>query len=341
MVTALLLRRSGIESLVVERRDGQSALPKAHIINQRSVEILGEAGVLAQVQAVASPHENMVSVDWYTSFAGPSALHGREVGRIDAWGGGAQLAEHEAASPYHTTNLSRMKLEPILLAELKRTAPGGVLLGHEIRDYRDLGDRVRAHIWDRATGREFIVEADYLVGADGGRTVAAPAGIEMVGQRDLVKMISAHISVELSELNPNPGASTYWFVNPDKGGSLDSGNMVVGGRGWGADADEWVFNLGKAVDDPVDVPDSYFVEHVRRAVGVTDLDVKVHRISQWTIESVIATRFGQGRVYLVGDSAHRHPPTGAGRLVAACSTRTNVSAAGRRALLRALIGGIA
>jgi len=311
LVMSLLLREFGVEALVIERRDGMPALPKAHIINQRSVEILHEAGVGAALRAVGSPHENMVSVAWYTSFAGPAPLHARELGRVDAWGGGAQLAEHQAASPYYTTNLAQMKLEPILLARLREVAPDAILLNHEVTTFEDHGDGVRARVVDCATGEEFSVDADYLVGADGGRTVGDVLGIELLGQRDLVRMVSAHITADLSAVNPDPGASMYWFVNPDKGASLDSGNLVkIGGRGWGADSDEWVFNLGKQVDDPVEIGEDYFVDHVRRALNLPELDVTVHRVSQWNIESVIATSFSRGRVHLIGDAAHRNPPTG-------------------------------
>jgi len=36
----------------------------------------------------------------------------------------------------------------------------------------------------------------------------------------------------------------------------------------------------------------------------------IHKITRWTIEGVLAAKFREGRVFLVGDAAHRHPPTG-------------------------------
>ena len=41
-----------------------------------------------------------------------------------------------------------------------------------------------------------------------------------------------------------------------------------------------------------------------------DLDAKVHVVSRWSMEGILADRFRVGRVFLVGDAAHRHPPTG-------------------------------
>ena len=38
--------------------------------------------------------------------------------------------------------------------------------------------------------------------------------------------------------------------------------------------------------------------------------MKIHRITRWSVEAVIASAFKVGRVLRLGDAAHRHPPTG-------------------------------
>src|SRR5436190_6257154 len=89
LTASILLSTLGIESLLVERRTGESGLPKAHIISPRSMEIFDQCGMSQRVLAVSSPHESMSQVVWMTSFAGPTDLHGRELARGDSWGGGA------------------------------------------------------------------------------------------------------------------------------------------------------------------------------------------------------------------------------------------------------------
>ena len=49
---------------------------------------------------------------------------------------------------------------------------------------------------------------------------------------------------------------------------------------------------------------------MRLALGLGDMPIKVHKITRWAMEGVLATKFREGRVFLVGDAAHRHPPTG-------------------------------
>ena len=49
---------------------------------------------------------------------------------------------------------------------------------------------------------------------------------------------------------------------------------------------------------------------MRAAVGLVDTPIEIHQITRWSVDAVMASRFQVGRVFLVGDAAHRHPPTG-------------------------------
>src|SRR4029450_1294549 len=49
---------------------------------------------------------------------------------------------------------------------------------------------------------------------------------------------------------------------------------------------------------------------MKEAPGLPHLEPRVHVISRWSMEGILADRFRVGRVFLVGDAAHRHPPTG-------------------------------
>ena len=52
------------------------------------------------------------------------------------------------------------------------------------------------------------------------------------------------------------------------------------------------------------------LERMRSTLGIADFSPEIFRISAWVMEGVIADRFRSGRVFLLGDAAHRHPPTG-------------------------------
>ena len=51
------------------------------------------------------------------------------------------------------------------------------------------------------------------------------------------------------------------------------------------------------------------IPRIREILKIPDLEVKVHKISHWTIESALAKKYREGRIFLAADAAHRHPPT--------------------------------
>src|SRR5271165_1515357 len=62
----------------------------------------------------------------------------------------------------------------------------------------------------------------------------------------------------------------------------------------------------------------------RQALGLPDLPMKIHKITRWSVEAVMASAFRAGRVFLVGDAAHRHPPTGGLGLTSAIHDAQNL-----------------
>lgn len=52
--TALLLARMGVMSIAISRHKGTANTPRAHIFNQRAMEVLRDAGLEKQLETVAS-----------------------------------------------------------------------------------------------------------------------------------------------------------------------------------------------------------------------------------------------------------------------------------------------
>jgi 2,4-dichlorophenol 6-monooxygenase len=50
----------------------------------------------------------------------------------------------------------------------------------------------------------------------------------------------------------------------------------------------------------------------------------IHKITRWSVEAVLASKFQVGRVFLLGDAAHRHPPTGGLGLTSAIHDAQNL-----------------
>lgn len=311
LTASMLLSHQGVGSYLVSRYAGTSILPKAHVLNQRTMEIFSEVGVAPEILARSTPAENMRSTGWYTGVAGPHDGYGRRIGRLDAWGAGYTDPDFVAASPFRTANLPQIRLEPLLKAHAQSYRTATVRFHHELLELDQDAAGVTATVLDRDTDERYTVRADFVIGADGGRTVGSLLGVGMSGPTNLMRMVSTHLSANLSEYLDDPDVLIRWLVNPDFGGSWASGVLVaMGPDHWGPDSEEWVFHLSFDADDPDALDPDKVLARIRATLGIADFDPVVHHISPWVMEGVLADRFRVGRVFLLGDAAHRHPPTG-------------------------------
>jgi 2,4-dichlorophenol 6-monooxygenase len=311
LTASMLLSTYGVDSLLISRSPHTSKLPKAHVLNQRTMEIFTEVGVADAVYDRGAPPENMKATAWYAGLSGDHENYGRELGRLEVWGGGYTDPDYIAASACRTTNLPQIRLEPVLKAHAESLGRSEIRFNHELLSLEQDEGGVTARILDRANEEQYSVRADYLLGADGGRVVGAAAGIGMSGPRDIMKLVSVHMGADLSERVGDDEVLIRWLVNPDFGGSWASGVLVpMGPDHWGPKSEEWVFHMEYATNDPDAMQEEKVLERMRATLGIADFSPRIFRISDWVMEGVIADRFRSGRVFLLGDAAHRHPPTG-------------------------------
>jgi 2,4-dichlorophenol 6-monooxygenase len=308
LTCSMLLSQLGVESLLVSALPTTSILPKAHVLNQRTMEILDDVGVAAPIFAKSTPAENMRAMGWYAGFSGPDPDMGRQIAKIESWGDGYTNLNWMQASPYRSANLPQIRLEPIMKARAEELNPGNVRFHHELTRLEQDDDGVSAWVTDHDTGTEYTVRARYLLGCDGGRTIPRMVGIPLEGLGVIAQTATAHISADLSKLAHDPDVLIRWIWCPA------IGEMAVlvpmGPNHWGPDSEEWVFHITYQGEGPKTLTDDQILANMRLALGIPDLPMTVHKVTRWALEGVLAARFRAGRVFLVGDAAHRHPPTG-------------------------------
>ncbi len=295
MMACLLLAGQGIESLVVERREGPHRAPQAHVVNPRTLEIFRGAGIdVDALRALATPRADGSEVVWMTD------LTGEELGRLPYERQGDECL---ADTPTPLLNLSQHLLEPVLLDRLRATRGTGIRYGHQWRALDQDEGGVSSEIEDLAGGERYEVRSEFVLAADGaGSRIRKALGIEMVGPDQLQSLIMIHFEALLRDLVKDRPAILYWLVDPECSGVLVA--HAIDGT--------WVFM--HPYDPQAESVESYTRERcagiVRRAIGRDDVPFTIRDISPWTMTAQVAASYGKGRVFLVGDSAHRFPPSG-------------------------------
>ncbi|MFD7324178.1 FAD-dependent oxidoreductase [Streptomyces sp. NPDC059875] len=295
--TSLFLGRLGVPHTLVERHSGTSIHPRGRGNNVRTMELFRGAGVQQGIKEAASVLAGNNGILQTPSLVG-------DVGEwlfkeIDPGGGLARF------SPASWCLCSQNDLEPVLL-ESARKLGGDLRFSTELMSFEQDSEGVTAQVKSRDTGEHTSIRADYLVAADGPRSpVRERLGIGQSGPGDLFHNVSVtFVSRRLADVVGDRRFIICYLTNPEADGAL----LPVDNR------ERWVFHApwhpehGETLEE---FTDERCREHIRRAVGVPDLDVEITGRSPWHAAERVAERYADGRVFLVGDSAHEMSPTGA------------------------------
>jgi 2,4-dichlorophenol 6-monooxygenase len=323
LTSSMLLSSLDVDHLLVSALPTTSDLPKAHVLNQRAMEILDDVGVAAAIDAVSTPPENMAATAFYAGLTGPSPDHGRRIAKLEAWGAGGDDENWRRASASVQRNLPQIRLEPLLKQRAEELAPDRICFGHELVDLTqdDEGITSVVRVWD--TGEEYAVQSRYVVGADGGRIVPRLIGVQHEGLGVVTQTATMHVSADFSAFAKDDDVLIRWLLSPQTGVYVA---MVPMGPGhWGPASEEWVIHINYPVDDPRAHSDEKVEADVRRSLGIGEMPMTVHKITRWSVDAVMAERFRVGRVFLLGDAAHRHPPTGGLGLTSAIHDAHNLA----------------
>ena len=293
LALAIELGQRGIPCLLIERNDRVGYAPRAKTTNVRTREHLRRWGIADKLRA-ASP----LGMDYPSNVVFCTRLAGPEITRFEnasycAPGRNPLYSEHGQWIPQYT-------LEEVMRAHAATLPSVEIRFRHELRSFEQDGRHIRALVRDLARGRELQVEADYLVGADGARSLVRELiGAKLEGSYGLSRNYNVVFRAPgLAQAHGHGPATMYWQVNgnaPSLIGPMDSG-------------DTWFFMPTGIKEgwklDPADAP-----ALIRQATGI-DLPYEVLSTDEWVASRFLADKYRDRRVFLAGDACHLHPPFG-------------------------------
>jgi 2,4-dichlorophenol 6-monooxygenase len=298
---ALCLSTLRIPNVMITKYRWTANTPRAHITNQRAMEIFRDLGIEPQVLADATPHELVGDTVFCTSIAG------EEIGRIRTWGTHpAREADYRLASPCLICDIPQTYLEPILV---KNAAVRGAQarFSTEYVSLRQDSAGVDVLVRDRITDSEYTIRAKYVIGADGARSqVAEDIGLPFEGAMDIAGSMNITFKADISSYLTTRPSVLYWVIQPGSNvGGIGAG-LVRMVRPW----HEWLIVWGYDISQPPPaVDEKAALQIIRNLLGMPDLDAEITGISLWGNNEMYATRLSEGRVFCAGDAVHRHPPS--------------------------------
>lgn len=297
MLSAIYLDLLGISSIVLERRHEISQHPKAHELSARSIEILCQMGFsLEELQKEASSYRDASRI-----------LFGHtinfELGEIDLWAGGNDekyKAHLASAEPY--LNLSQTELEKLMRKKLASCKHSQFLQAHQWESMQEEGKTVISQVLNRKNENRFSIKSSYLICADGANSRSRGSlGIEMIGEEKINDFISVYFEHNLRD-HLRKSAKLFWIMHPEAPGTFIAHHVEK----------RWVYHfpIFTPYEKVEDYPEALLKKRIQTALGNENIPIEISSISFWRMTCQIADRFRKGRAFLVGDAAHRFPPTG-------------------------------
>lgn len=278
---ANLLGQLGLSVLVLERDADIYPLPRAIHFDGEVMRVFETAGLRHEVEAISRPGLKGM---YFNNAAGETLL-------IRA--GTAARGPHGCATNHY---FHQPELEVVLRDGLKRYPQVQVRTSHEVTSLEDGAELATLQVKDLQSGNTQAVQAHYVVGCDGARSMVRKAmGTKMVdlGLHQPWLVFDVRLKTDV------PGLPDHTVQHCDPARPMTYCNVTGNRRRW-----EIMLMPG---DDPAQLVQP---ETLWKLVSkwVTPEQADIERAVIYTFHSVIAEGWRRGRLLLAGDAAHQTPP---------------------------------
>jgi 2-polyprenyl-6-methoxyphenol hydroxylase-like FAD-dependent oxidoreductase len=290
LALALELSGRGVPSLLVDPGEERRGAPRAKLTNVRSMEHMRRWGLADRLREAAPlPRGYSNDILFVTRLTGHLLTRFPDVF--------ATTPVRRDEFPEPAQQVPQYVVEEVLRAAVSDSRLVARVQGL-VTGFVEREGGVTVQVEGEIAGS---VEAEYLIGCDGGRSAVRRAlGAEMVGDHALTQNLGIVFRApELARLHPHGPALHYWLVNAEAPGFM--GPIDLDGH-W------WLIRTGIPTEqDPLRLDAAQLV---REAVGAP-IEPQILVLDPWQAHRLTAVPVASRRVILAGDAAHLHPPFGA------------------------------
>lgn len=288
LTVSYVLSQFGIPNIIVEKHATTTTHPKARGVNVRTMEFMRNWGLEEKIRKHELPpiSRRLLWMD---------EIQGQVLGEVGL------KEENFKYSPTTGCLVPQNFVEDVLVEALASSKFSNVRFSTTLLDFEQQDDQIICRLLDRKTNKEFTVACDYLVAADGAHSnIREALNIQMQGVPTLGTFLTIYAHADLSSWLGDKPAAVYSFTGKDQIGHF---LMAVDHK------DKWVFGQ-RLFDTSASVTEDYCKSIIKSFVNETDLHIQLISDSTWEMAALNAQKYRQGRIFLVGDAAHRMPPTG-------------------------------
>jgi putative polyketide hydroxylase len=298
---ALFLLKHSIKPVVIEKHKGVSVHPRSRGFDVRTMELYRELGLsqtirnAGEASAPAWGIHTDKSLAAYLQKAKPKV---NVKSPIQLKG----LESLVALTPEAGARCTQDIAEPILLAAAKESG-AEILFNTEMLSFSQDETKVTVTVRDRETGDERVIQASYMIAADGAKSsIRETLGITTTGKGALGNLLNIYFKADVSGYIQGKEFSLLRIDEPDMKGLLASINNT----------DRWVFHLhyDPAKEHVADMTNEMLVSKLQQVIGLPGVEISIITVLPWQPTVKVVTEMQHGRIFFAGDSAHVMTPYG-------------------------------